>query len=389
MRRDSGENPGAPARRYFDWAASAIPDSPFAGASFLFGNPSSPHREGREAREALESARARCAAALGVAPRELCFTSGGTEANCIALYSSLARQGSGRTLASAGEHSSVLENLKSLERLGRKTGVIPIDAAGRVTPELLGRALEKHPDARFAAIMRVNNETGTVNDIRALAGALRGREGAPVHLHCDMAQAAGKIPLDVAGCGADSASFSAHKIGGPRGIGLLYSRKPLEALCLGGGQEGKTRPGTENVAGALALADCLESHAAPGAVEARGAQARQRWKRLLGELAKIERCRIVPAERGIDDERFSFYVAQIAFRDVPGEVMARALDDMGFAVSTGAACSSSSPERPVLRAMGVGESERLEGIRVSQGWSTSDEDIDALLAAISEVLKFL
>jgi cysteine desulfurase len=267
----------------------------------------------------------------------------------------------------------------------------------------------------------------------ALRDVMRNREGPPVHLHCDMVQAAGKLPLDIAGWDIDSAAFSAHKLGGPRGIGLLYLRRPLEALYSGGGQERKIRPGTENVAGALALADCLESHAPPEKLSAEYTAARGRWKRLLSALKQIDRCRLIPAEREIDclrgdevpetntlpkqqpkvvdclrgdevpetntlpkqqpkvvdDENFSPYIAQVGFKDIPGEVMVRALDDKGFAVSTGSACSSASPERPVLAAMGVEDSLRLEGIRISQGWSTTDEEIELLLAAIKEALKFL
>ncbi|MCL2190494.1 MAG: cysteine desulfurase [Treponema sp.] len=379
-----------PPRHYFDWAATSMPDDP-RGGDFgeAFGNPSSMHREGRAAKDALEAARAGCARVLGVPPETLYFTSGGTEANCIPLYSTLARQGAGRTLASMGEHSSIGENLKNLERLGRKIGLIPVDSQGRVTPALLSQTLEKYPDTRFAAIMAVNNETGTINDMAALRAAVRGTGGPPVHLHCDMAQAVGKIPLDIAGWDVDSASLSGHKIGGPRGVGLLYLRKPVEALCLGGGQERRVRSGTENVAGAAALAACLENRALPENLLAEYDQARLRCRRLLGALREMSRCRLVPEERGIDDEGFSPYIVQAGFRDVPGEVMARALDDLGFAVSTGAACSFSSPERPVLAAMGVEDSLRLEGIRVSQGWSTGENEIDGLLAAISEVLKFL
>jgi len=376
-------------RHYFDWAATAIPDPHTWDAPFPFGNPSSLHHEGRAARDALEAARAKCAGVLGVPLETLYFTSGGTEANCIPLFSSLARQGAGRIVASLGEHSSIGENLKSLERLGKKIGFIQVDSFGRVTPELLSQALEKHPDTRFAAIMAVNNETGTINDMAALRPILRALNGPPIHLHCDMAQAAGKIPLDIAGWDVDSASLSAHKIGGPRGIGLLYLRKPVEALCLGGGQERKIRSGTENVAGATALAACLENHALPEKSRAEHGQAGLRWNRLLGALKEIDRCQLIPAERGIDDEGFSPYIVQAAFRDVPGEVMTRALDDLGFAVSTGAACSSSSPERPVLAAMGIADNLSLEGIRISQGWTTTDDEIDGLLAAISEVLKFL
>ena len=377
-------------RYYFDWAATAPPISSFYDTAYPFGNPSSPHQEGRAAREALENARARCAAVLGIPADTVYFTGGGTEANCIPLYSFLPRPGDGRMLASAAEHASITENMRTLERLGKPIGGIPIDSTGRVTPDLLSQTLKKYRDARFAAIMAVNNEVGAINDMAALRDVMRNREGAPIHLHCDMVQAAGKLPLDIAGWDVDSAAISAHKLGGPRGIGLLYLRRPLEALYSGGGQERKIRPGTENVAGAVALADCLESHT-PEKRAAEMTAARSRWKRLLSALAKIERCRIIPAAReiDIDDENFSPYIVQAGFKGIPGEVMVRALDDKGFAVSTGSACSSASPERPVLAAMGVEDSLRLEGIRISQGWSTTDEEIDRLFAAIEEALKFL
>jgi cysteine desulfurase len=382
----------AESRHYFDWAATAKPEF-HPDNAVLYGNPSSPHHEGRAAREALENARSRCAAVLGVPPETIFFTSGGTESNCIPLYACLTRQSGGRIIASAGEHSSVTENLKKLERLGKAVGFIPIDSDGRVSPSLLSKTLEKcksdKNDVRFAAIMAVNNETGTVNDIKTLSDILHARESPPVHLHCDMVQAAGKIPLDISGWGVDSASISAHKIGGPRGIGLLYLRKPLDALYAGGGQERNVRPGTENVAGALTLAACMETHVLPKKLQAENAAARRRWIRLLSALGKIKRCRIIPAGRQPDDEGFSPYIAQAAFRDIPGEVMTRALDDLGFAVSTGSACSSASPERPVLAAMGIDDNLSLEGIRISQGWSTADEEIDLLAEAISEVLKFL
>jgi cysteine desulfurase len=373
------------ARHYFDWAATAIPD-PEAPASAPFGNPSSPHDEGRRARAALEDARARCAAVLGVPAESLYFTSGGTESNCIAVHSSLFRRG-GRAIASDAEHSSVRENIAVLEQLGKPTGKIAVDEAGRVTPALLEKALRKYGDVRFAAVMAVNNETGAITDIPGLRDVMRNYGGAPVHFHCDLAQGVGKIPLDLAGWDADSASLSAHKIGGPRGIGLLYLRKPVEALCAGGGQERNIRPGTENTAGALALAYCLENHAA--LAETRYASALRRWKRFLSGLKNCGRCVCIPENREIDGDSFSPYIVQAAFDGVPGEVMVRALDDLGFAVSTGSACSSSSQERPVLAAIGVGEKLSLEGIRISQGWSTTEDEIDALLEAIAEVLRFL
>jgi cysteine desulfurase len=386
----------APPRHYFDWAATAIPDAfpggtagGAAGAVPVFGNPSSLHIEGREARDRLEEARSRCAAALGVAPQTIYFTSGGTESNAIVLYSYLLNKSAGPLLASAAEHASVRENLRALEGLGKTAARIPVDASGRVSPALLTQSLEKYPGARFAAIMAVNNETGAVMDLAALSGILRNRGGAPVHLHCDLVQAAGKIPLDISNWDLDSASLSAHKLGGPRGIGILYLRRPLKALYAGGGQEGGVRPGSENTFGALALAACLENHAVPEAVRREYEKAARRWKKLIRALRSIERGSLIPRDRPEEGNGFSPYILQAAFNDIPGEVMVRALDDLGFAVSTGSACSSASPERPVLEAMGVDPKQRLEGIRISQGWSTTDGEIELLIRAIQEILSFL
>jgi cysteine desulfurase len=282
-----------------------------------------------------------------------------------------------------------------LEDMGKPVSVIPVEGDGRVSPETLSRTLEKYGDSRFAAIMAVNNETGAVMDIAALSGILRKREGPPVHLHCDITQAAGKVPVDLSLWDADSAALSAHKLGGPRGIGLLYLRKPLTALYSGGGQEGGVRPGTENTQGAMALANILELRANSETVKAEYAKATARWNTLMEGLRSIDRCSIIPplrAQAGETDPancRFSPYILQAAFSGIPGEVMVRALDERGFAVSTGSACSSASPERPVLRAMGMEPRLMLEGIRMSQGWSTTDEDIECLLSAIRETLQFL
>jgi cysteine desulfurase len=386
-------------RHYFDWASTAVPEHEFpaeepppgngSGDRFAFANPSSPHLEGRQARESLENARSRCAAVLGTAPGNIYFTSGGTESNAIVLYSYLLNKSGGRLLASAVEHSSIRENIALLEGLGKPAAFIPVDGSGRVSPALLSKTLEKYPETRFAALMAVNNETGTIMDMAALSGLLRNRGGAPVHIHCDLVQAAGKIPVDISGWDLDSASLSAHKLGGPRGIGLLYLRRPLKVLYTGGGQENGIRPGTENTAGALALASCLEKHASPEAVKNEGEKAARRWKKLIRALRSMERCSLIPRDRPEEDDGFSPYILQAAFEGIPGEVMVRALDDLGFAVSTGSACSSTSPERPVLRAMGVDPKQGLEGIRISQGWSTSDEEIEVLLQALREVLRFL
>jgi cysteine desulfurase len=294
----------------------------------------------------------------------------------------LLRQSGGVILASSAEHPSVRENCLILERLGKRVGFIGVEQDGRVSPATLENALEKHRDARFAAIMGVNNETGAKTDLPALARILRDKR---IHLHCDMVQTAGKVPADVTY--ADSASLSAHKLGGPRGMGLLYLRKPLNPIYAGGGQERGIRPGTENVAGAFAMADCLERRLNAETVQAEYHKASERFSRLIRGLRLIPGCRLIPEDRLDEDQRFSPYILQAAFKRIPGEVMVRALDDAGFAVSTGSACSASSQERPVLAAMGVDKRTAREGIRVSQGWSTTMEEIDRLLEALTDIIS--
>ncbi|MDR0442748.1 MAG: aminotransferase class V-fold PLP-dependent enzyme [Treponema sp.] len=374
-------------RHYFDWAATA----PHAGiaSDAPFGNPSSQHKEGREAKLVLEDARKRCAAVLNVPPNTLYFTSGGTESNSIAVLFNLLRKGQGRVISSLAEHSSIREGMETLVKMGKPTGNISIDSSGRANADFFENALKKYGDVRFAAVMAVNNETGAVTDIASLR-EIKKRSEPGIHFHCDMVQAVGKIPFDIPLWEIDSASISAHKIGGPRGIGLLYLRRPVEVFYTGGGQENRIRGGSENTQGAVELASCLEQSAGDKTRE-EYARAKTRWNKLITSLAAIDRCTIIPQERLGDKEEdgFSPYILQVAFRDIPGEVMARALDDLGFAVSTGSACSSSSPERPVLAAMGISEKLRIEGIRISQGWTTTDAEIDLLLDAINEVLKFL
>jgi cysteine desulfurase len=327
---------------------------------------------------------------LGVEPDKLYFTSGGTESNALALYSFLLRKDRRRLLYSAVEHPSIIENCRVLEQLGLPVGTIAVEKDGRVSAETLSGALKKHPDARFAAIMVVNNETGAIMDIDGLISAARKNQeetGPRVHFHCDLVQALGKVPVNIGDM--DSASFSAHKLGGMRGIGLLYLKKKIKGLYAGGSQEGGVRPGTENTQGALSLADILELRAGPETVRQESEKARERFKYLIGALRKIKRCALIPEDREDDDPRFSPWIVQVRFHGVPGPVMVRALDQEGIAVSTGSACSSNSPERPVLKAMGLDGNARLEGIRVSQGWPTNKADLDALLAGIEKALSYL
>ena len=377
-------------RRYFDWAAASPPDPtiPLLSES-PYGNPSSLHAEGRAAREALEAARSRCAAVLGTKPENLVFTSGGSESNAMVLHSLLLRQGKPELAISAVEHPSVREDALMLKRLGHAITVVEAGSDGRIHPEAAEKAIGRNNRIRMAAIMAVNNETGAAMDLNGISRAIRKRPGPPVHVHCDAVQAFGKLPMDLSSWDVDSLSLSAHKFGGPRGIGLLYVRSRIETLAMGGGQERGLRPGTENLRGAQAMAYCMERRGkAKTCMETyEAAERRMAW--LLSRLRSLDGCVFVPEDRLEKDSRFSPYILQLAFPPIPAEVMVRALDDRGIAASTGSACSSASKERPVLAAMGIAPETAACAFRLSQGWTTGEEDMEVLLGTIKRTLDSL
>lgn len=372
-------------RRYFDWAATALPLEACSDVSY--GNPSSLHSEGKKARHVLEDARERCAALLKVPADTLYWTSGGSESNAIVLFSFLKRKNNSSfsVLTSCTEHPSIRKNTESLSICNIKNHVVNCDKTGIVTSEILTYSLASHPDAALITVMHVQNEIGAINDIQNLAITARTNTKRKPHFHSDMVQSLGKIPCFPADIGVDSASFSSHKIGGPRGIGLLYLARPAEVFISGGGQERGVRPGTENVAGAVAFTRAMERVLNKNTF----IDAENRMERLIRGLHDFKRCSIIPSSRNEKDGRFSPYILQAAFSDIPGEVMLRALDDAGFAVSTGSACSSGGRGRPVLAAMGIDKKKASEGIRISQGFSTTYEDIEALLSAIKAILSRL
>lgn len=387
-------------RTYFDWAATTppFPEIKDIIAQAPFGNPSSRHREGKEARQELETARRRCAAVLGVRPEQLIFTSGGTESNASVLQSLIVRNGTAAHSAAgllygAAEHPSVRENAEILKRLNIPCLPILPERDGTVSVEAvlntLEQARERNISVRMLALMAVNNETGAVTDLSAITQAVRKLPGPAIHIHADLVQTIGKVPFSIKDSGVDSAAISAHKLGGPRGIGLLYLKRPIPLLTKGGEQEWGLRPGTENVAGALALAYCLERLAAKDTLEAHYEQAARRMERLISELYQLGGCTLIPQDREPRDRRFSPYILQAAFPGIPGEVMVRSLDDSGIAISTGSACSTGKTERPVLKAMGIDADTAFCAVRFSQGWDTTDEDIETLLGAIKTIRNFL
>lgn len=383
---------------YFDWAATSPPDrdiisSAMEKAYSCWGNPSSAHRLGREARLVEESAREECAKSLGVEKDTIYFTSGGTESNHIVLSSELNRMHKGAVLVSAIEHPALREGVKALKQCGIKVVTIMPNKDGVITAQAVMEKVEEN--TTLVCVMAVNNETGVIEPINEIAEALSKKGGRHIHLHADCVQAAGKVPLSL--CGIDSAAFSAHKICGPRGIGILYLSHTyrIEPFLRGGGQESGIRSGTENVAGAIAAGKCLMRYT----IGRGNNDADRRYKEqcvltrtFIERIIKIPSCRIIPESRGemeIEEERkrFSPWIVQAAFMGIPGPVMLRALDDKGFYISTGSACSSKKDGRPVLAAMSVMPEVRECAVRFSFGAHTTERGMDELCSAVYEVVS--
>ncbi len=341
---------------YLDWNATAPlrPEaaSAIADALALGGNPSSVHRRGRAARQLVERSREQVAARVGGSPEGVIFTSGGTEANHLALLGS----GRARVLVSAVEHSSVLQAVPDAER-------IPVDGDGTVDPAALAALLDGDRRPALVSIMLANNETGVLQPAAELAAIAHARGAL---FHCDAVQALGKIPVSIAELGADFVTLSAHKIGGPTGIGALVVTGGAEIapLLRGGGQERNRRAGTENLAGIAGFA--AAARACDPAEYERVRALRDRLESALPADA------VVIASQTLRLPNTS----AIAMPGVPAETQIIALDLDGVMVSAGAACSSGKvgPSH-VLAAMGVAPELANCTIRVSLGWSTTEADI--------------
>ena len=386
---------------YLDWAATTPPDPEIiAEASQIavsaYGNPSSVHTAGKTAASLLAEARERCAKTLGVKSDTIIFTSGGTESDHLPMLSLLQRPVRGSIAISAIEHPAIIEQARMLELLGWKTLVIPVTREGFVTPEAVLATIRE--DTAYVAVMAVNNETGAIQPVREIAQALLDRCAGKKkpHFHVDAVQAAGKMPLQLSAPGIDSAAISAHKLQGPRGIGLLYVAHRIEPFIRGGGQEGGIRPGTENLAGAVALSRCLEKcghkknsctaeSPVSGTPPELASGAESVMAHLVSSLTAIGGVSIIPGTRTPADARFSPYVVQFTNAKLPGEVLVRALSDKGIFISTGSACSSKKKNRPVLQAMHVSPDMQQNAFRISIGNATTTADIDALTQALKSV----
>jgi len=328
----------------------------------LTGNPSSVHRHGRMVRRLVEEARERVAALVGAEVAEVVFTSGGTEANSLAVRGA----GRNRVLVSSIEHVSVLGAFEGAER-------IPVDGDGIVDLDALEAMLAAEDVPALVSVMLANNETGVVQPVAAVA-ALARRYGALAH--CDAVQAPGRMIVDIKALGVHMMSLSAHKIGGPTGIGALIvaDEVPLAATVRGGGQERRRRAGTENVPGIAGFAAAAEAAGAVGDA-GRLARLRDRLERGVRELVPATRIFGSGAPRLPNTSCFSM-------PGVASETQVMALDLGGVAVSAGSACSSGkvAPSH-VLRAMRVEDEHAACAVRVSFGWTNVDQDVDRLLDA--------
>lgn len=344
-----------------------------------FGNPSSVHEEGSLARRAVELARERVAALLAARPDEIVFTASATEANNAALHGLLAApQAPRRVVATAVEHPSVEEPLAALEAAGLQVTRLPVDAEGRVDPSRAAAALER--GAAALAVILANNETGVIQDMEALR-ALADARGIP--LHVDATQAVGKIPVDVARLGAATLAASAHKLGGPKGAGVLFQRRgrSLPPLLRGGPQERRRRGGTENLPGIVGfgVACDLAARELDARIATWGALRDRLWE---GICSKVPRVR-----RNGSAEHVLPNTLNVEFEDAAGDVLLEALDLDGVAVSTGAACASGSlePSR-VLLAMGRTPTQARGSLRFSVGHGVTEAQIDRVVTLLPELV---
>ena len=344
-----------------------------------YGNASSLYKLGREARKAVENARRTVAGVLGADKNEIFFNSGGTEGDNTALRGVMACAAGRHIVSTAMEHHAVLHTLEALEKSGCSVTLVQPDRTGHISPDDIRAALR--PDTALISVMTVNNELGTIQPIREIA-ALAHERG--ILFHTDAVQAAGHIPLNVRELGVDLLTLSAHKFGGPKGVGAIYIRHgtPCAPYMTGGAQEHGTRAGTENVAGIVGLARALELSAAEADEEARRLTALRR--RLTAGILQIPHVRENGGEPRLPG------IANFSFAAIEGEYIAMMLDNDGISVSPGSACAAGSEEPShVLTAIGLDRAAAKGGLRISLGRENTQADVDAILASVQRAAEKL
>ncbi len=349
----------------------------------VYGNPSSLHTVGQEAKEALEDARTRIAALLGAAPREIYFTSGGSEADNQAIRSAAIlgkRKGKTHIISTAFEHHAVLHTLKKLEKEGFTVTYLDVHENGLVTPEQVEAAIT--PETCLVTIMYANNEIGTIQPIRAIGAVCR---KAGVLFHTDAVQAVGHIPVNVAEDNIDMLSLSAHKFHGPKGIGVLYAKRGiiLSSLIEGGAQERNKRAGTENIPAIMGMAAAMEE--AVRSLPETMPRVTALRDRLIAGLNEIPH----GALNGDAKNRLPGNV-NFCFEGIEGESLLLLLDDRGVCASSGSACTSGSLDPShVLLAIGRPHEVAHGSLRLTLDASATEAEVDAIIAAVQEVVEYL
>ena len=372
-------------RIYLDYAATT-PTHPEVARAMLpylgdvFGNPSAIYCYGQEARSALEQARAQVAGLIGARSEEIIFTSGGTEADNLALIGiAYAHKNRGNhIITTAIEHHAIIETARFLEKRGFEVTYLGVDGQGLVDPDDVRRAITDR--TILISVMQANNEIGTIQPLAEIGGIAR---EAGICFHSDAVQAVGHIPVDVGELGVDLLSISAHKFYGPKGVGALYLRKGtrLEALMYGGGQERNRRSGTENTPGIIGLGRAVELARQEMAQEA-GQLTRLRDRLIQDTLQRISHSRL----NGHPKKRLPNNV-NISFDFVEGESLVLNLDLKGICASTGSACSSSSLELShVLLALGLPRPQAHGSLRFTLGKWTTESDIDRVLEVLPPIV---
>lgn len=381
-------------RVYLDHAATTKPDPRVLEAmwpiySQYWGNPSSIYVEGQEARRALDAARKLCAQLLDVSPREIVFTSGGTESDNAAIHgAAFAQRARGRgnhIVTTQVEHHAVLHAVEQLEREGFRATFLPVDAEGVVDLAALESAVTG--ETVLVSIMAANNEVGTIEPVAEAAQIARAKNP-HVLVHTDAVQAAGSVDITPAKLGVDLLSLAAHKFYGPKGTGLLYvkSRTPWQPMLLGGSQEKERRAGTENVAGIFGMATAMKL--AWDEMPKRTSHYRKLRDRLLFELP--ERVPDTVITGPLDPDRRLPNNFSCCFRNVEGESVLLALDMADVAASSGSACTTGALEPShVLTAMGIDADLAHASLRLTVGKDNTDEQIDYVLAKLPEIVARL
>ncbi len=348
-----------------------------------YGNPSSIYKLGRDSKRAIETAREKCAAALGCTPSEIYFTGGGSESDNWALTGTarkLAPTGKKHIITTAVEHHAILHTCAALEKEGFEVTYLPVDSEGKISLTELDNAIR--PDTALVTIMYANNEIGVINPISEIGKICR-KKG--VLFHTDAVQAVGNVPINVTEQSIDMLSLSGHKIHAQKGVGILYIRKgiTLPNLINGGGQERSKRAGTENVPAIVGLGVALEN--AVSDIPAKIEKVSKMRDRLIDGLLKMERTRL----NGSHTDRLCGNV-NISVEGVEGESLLLSLDLKGICASSGSACTSGSLDPShVLLALGLPHEVAHGSLRLSISDETTDEDIDYILEVVPEVVEKL